>query len=108
MQKKNFISSMFGSSTEERMEKARDLYEKAANSFKLGDQFQLAGEMYEKCAHIERETDGMPSSFISEALNCYKKTNTEKYIEMSDEAVLEFLKEGRISQAARLKKDMGE
>jgi len=50
----------------------------------------------------------MPSSYISEALGCYKKCDTDKYVEMAELAVVEFCKEGRISQAARLMKDMGE
>lgn len=50
-----FLSKIgFGKSKEEKLEDARDLFEKAANSYKLGDDFLNAGKCYEKCAEIER------------------------------------------------------
>jgi len=49
-----FFGKIFGKSKEEKLEEARDLYEKAANSYKLGDDFLNAGYCYDKCAEIER------------------------------------------------------
>jgi len=50
-----FIGKLFGGkSKEERMDEAKELFEKAANSYKLGDDFFNAGVCYDKCADIER------------------------------------------------------
>ena len=82
-----FAKIGFGKSKDERLEEARDLYEKAANSYKLGDDYLNAGVCYEKCADIERQTDGIPSHYVTDALNCYKKADPSKYAEMIDAAV---------------------
>lgn len=49
----SFFKKLFGSK-EDWLEEARDLYEKAANSYKLGDKFDEAGHCYEQCADIEK------------------------------------------------------
>lgn len=104
-----FLSKIgFGKSKEEKLEDARDLFEKAANSYKLGDDFLNAGICYEKCAEIERRTDGVASQYVQESLSCYKKADPTKYAEMIDSAVQSLCREGKISQAARLKKEQGE
>lgn len=43
--KGSFFKNLF-SSKSERLDDARDLYEKAANSYKLANDWQKAGEMY--------------------------------------------------------------
>ena len=103
-----FLKKMFGASESDRLEESRELWEKAANSYKMADAFAEAGHCYDMCAEIERKTEGMPSNYMSEALNCYKKCDPDKYIELSEKSVLAFCKEGRISQAARIKREMGE
>ena len=102
-----FFSKMFGDK-EARLEEARDLFEKAANAFKMADRLKEAGECYEKCVEIEEKLDGMPANFMKEALDCYKKGDNERYRAMMDDAVMKFCQDGRISQAARMKKDQGE
>jgi alpha-soluble NSF attachment protein len=104
-----FLSKIgFGKSKEEKLEDAWDLYEKAANNYKLGDDFLNAGHCYEKCAEIERLTDGVASNYMQESLSCYKKADPGKYAMMVDSAVQSLCWEGKISQAARMKKEQGE
>ena len=103
----SFFKKLFGSK-EDWLEEARDLYEKAANSYKLGDKFDEAGHCYEQCADIEKQLDGMPGNYVNDALACYKKSDPVKYSEMVDNAIYQMCQEGRISQAARMKKDQGE
>jgi alpha-soluble NSF attachment protein len=45
--KGSFFKNMF-SSKSERLDDARDLYEKAANNYKLASEWEKAGEMYKK------------------------------------------------------------
>ena len=108
MIKPSFFKKMFGASYEEKLEQARDLYEKAANQFKLANNFKRAGECYEKCSEIETSIDGMPTNFIQDAIKCYKKSDPGKYIDMVDGVVFQLCSDGRISNAARMKKDQGE
>ena len=77
----SFFKKLFGSK-EDWLEEARDLYEKAANSYKLGDKFDEAGHCYEQCADIEKQLDGMPGNYVNDALACYKKSDPVKYSEM--------------------------
>lgn len=101
-----FLGKLFGGkSKEERLDEAKELFEKAANSYKLGDDFFNAGVCLDKCAEIEKLTDGQPTYYIQEALGCYKKSDPDKYASMIDSAVLSLCREGKISQAARLRKD---
>jgi len=84
-----FFSKMFGDK-EQRLEDARDLFEKAANAFKMADRMAEAGECYEECVKIEEKLDGMPANFTKEALDCYKRGNPEKYRGMMDDAIMRF------------------
>ena len=84
-----FLGKLFGGkSKEERLDEAKELFEKAANSYKLGDDFFNAGVCLDKCAEIEKLTDGQPTYYIQEALGCYKKSDPDKYASMIDSAVL--------------------
>lgn len=45
----------FASSTEQKYEDAAELYEQAANAYKVGSLFKEAGEAYEKAAELHRD-----------------------------------------------------
>ena len=105
--KGSFFKNLF-SSKSERLDDARDLYEKAANSYKLGSQWEKAGEMYRKCADCEAQTDGMPAQYVLDSVNCYKKVNAQKFLEMAEGAIRMLAEDGRINQAARLRKEVAE
>lgn len=50
-----FLGKLFGGkSKEERLDEAKELFEKAANSYKLADDFFNAGVCLDKCAEIEK------------------------------------------------------
>lgn len=105
--KGGFWKSLF-SSKGERLDEARDLYEKAANSYKLAQDWQKAGEMYKLCADCERQTDGIPAQYILDAVSCYKKVNNAEYLTMAEDAIHMLAEEGRLNQAARLRKEVAE
>lgn len=105
--KGSFFKNMF-SSKGERLDEARDLYEKAANSYKLANKWEKAGEMYKKCAECEKQTDGMAAQYIMDAVSCYKKVNSIEFLKMSESAIMLLAEEGRLNQAARLRKEVAE
>lgn len=105
--KGSFFKNIF-SSKGERLDDARDLYEKAANSYKLANAWEKAGEMYKKCAEWERQTDGLAAQYILDAVSCYKKVSNSDFLEMAEGAVTMLAEEGRINQAARLRKEVAE
>ena len=105
--KGSFFKNLF-SSKSERLDDARDLYEKAANSYKLANEWELAGQMYSKCAECERQSDGMPTQYILDAVSCYKKVSNHQFLEMAENAVRLLAEEGRLNQAARLRKEVAE
>ena len=105
--KGSFFKNIF-SSKGDRIDEARDLYEKAANSYKLAQEWQKAGEMYKKCAECERQTDGIPAQYILDAVNCYKKVNNAEFLTMAEDAIHMLSEEGRLNQAARLRKEVAE
>lgn len=105
--KGSFFKNMF-SSKGERLDDARDLYEKAANSYKLAGQWEKAGEMYKKWAEWEKQTDGMPAQYIIDAVSCYKKVSGTEFLTMAEDAIQMLAEEGRINQAARLRKEVAE
>lgn len=105
--KGSFFKNMF-SSKGERLDDARDFYEKAANSYKLANKWEKAGEMYKKCADCERQTDGMPAQYIMDAMAWYKKVSSAEFLSMAEDAIRNLAEEGRINQAARLRKEVAE
>jgi alpha-soluble NSF attachment protein len=105
--KGGFFKNIF-SSKGERLDEARDLYEKAANSYKLGSSWEKAGQMYKKCAEWEQQTNGIPAQYIMDAVNCYKKVSSAEFLSMAEEAIRMLAEEGRINQAARLRKEVAE
>ncbi len=59
------------SNKEQRMEEARDLYEKAGNKFKLAQVWFEAGECFEKAADIQERNKENASEFYKEAAFCF-------------------------------------
>jgi hypothetical protein len=56
----------------ERLMQAKELYEKAANNFKLMQKWFEAGQCFEKCAFIEEANKDDPSNYYEEAAHCFK------------------------------------
>jgi len=59
------------SNKEERLDEARDLYEKAGNKFKLAQSWFEAGECFEKAGEIQEGKKENASQFYEEAEFCF-------------------------------------
>ncbi|KAF8036840.1 hypothetical protein BT93_C2532 [Corymbia citriodora subsp. variegata] len=97
---------LFGSKYED----AADLFDKAANCFKLAKSWDRAGSTYIKLAncHLKCESKHEAASSFVDAANCYKKTSSKEAITCLEQAVNLFMDIGRLNMAARYYKDIGE
>ncbi|GAB2257623.1 hypothetical protein Droror1_Dr00013783 [Drosera rotundifolia] len=89
---------------------AAKLYEKAANSYKLGKSWDQAGAVYIKLAdcHLKMDSKHEAASSYVDSANSYKKTSPTQAISSLVQAVNIFSEIGRFSMAARYCKDIGE
>ncbi|PPD70214.1 hypothetical protein GOBAR_DD32903 [Gossypium barbadense] len=96
--------SFFGSKYED----AADLFDKAANFFKLAKSWDRAGSIYVKLAncHLKLESTHEAAQAFVSAAHCYKKTSTKEAISCLQQAVNMFCDIGRLSMAARYYKDI--
>ncbi|KAG8644843.1 alpha-soluble NSF attachment protein 2 [Manihot esculenta] len=97
---------LFGS----KFEDASDLFDKAANCFKLAKSWDKAGSTYVKLAncHLKLESKHEAAQAFVDAAHCYKKTSINEAISCLGQAVDLFCDIGRISMAARYYKEIGE
>lgn len=97
---------LFGS----KFEDAADLYEKAANCYKLAKSWDKAAEVYIKLAgcHMKLESKHEAASAYVDAANAYKKISPKEAISCLEQAVNYFIEIGRLNMAARYNKDIGE
>ncbi|EEF41529.1 alpha-soluble nsf attachment protein, putative [Ricinus communis] len=97
---------LFGSKYED----ASDLFDKAANSFKLAKSWDRAGSTYVKLAncHLKLDSKHEAAQAYVDAAHCYKKTTTNEAISCLGQAVEMFCDIGRISMAARYYKEIAE
>ncbi|KAJ7959575.1 Alpha-soluble NSF attachment protein [Quillaja saponaria] len=97
---------LFGSKYED----AADLFDKAANSFKLAKSWDKAGSTYIKLAncHLKLESKHEAAQAYVDAAHCYKKTTINESISCLDQAVNLFCEIGRLSMAARYFKEIAE
>lgn len=99
------------SGTEQKNEEAAELYQKAGNAFKVGGFFQEAGNAYSKAASIYQDKlkNGMEASkCLTETGHCFKKVDTKKAIASYRSSIEILCDAGRLSQAARLSKEVAE
>ncbi|CAL1406501.1 unnamed protein product [Linum trigynum] len=97
---------IFGS----KFEDAADLFDKAANSYKLAKSWDKAGATYVKLAncHLKLDSKHEAAQAYVDAAHCYKKTSTSEAISCLVQAVEMFCDIGRISMAARYDKEIAE
>ncbi|XP_002520820.2 alpha-soluble NSF attachment protein 2 [Ricinus communis] len=97
---------LFGSKYED----ASDLFDKAANSFKLAKSWDRAGSTYVKLAncHLKLDSKHEAAQAYVDAAHCYKKTTANEAISCLGQAVEMFCDIGRISMAARYYKEIAE
>ncbi|XP_027335023.1 alpha-soluble NSF attachment protein 2 isoform X3 [Abrus precatorius] len=97
---------LFGSKYED----AADLFDKAANSFKLAKSWDRAGSTYLKLAncHLKLESKHEAAQAYVDAAHCYKKTLINEAVSCLNNAVDLFCDIGRLSMAARYLKEIAE
>ncbi|KAJ6690098.1 hypothetical protein OIU85_006385 [Salix viminalis] len=97
---------IFGSKYED----AADLFDKAANSFKLAKSWEKAGSTYVKLGqcHLKSDSKHEAASAYVDAAHCYKKTSTTEAISCLAQAVDMLCDIGRFSMAARYFKEIAE
>jgi len=103
--------SWFSSSKERYAEEAAESYEKAANAFKIGGLNQDAGDTYTKAAELYRDrlSDfNNASKAFNNAGSCYKKANPADAVKAYQQAVSLYTDNARITQAAKLCKEIAE
>ncbi|MCD9646765.1 hypothetical protein HAX54_036922 [Datura stramonium] len=87
-----------------------DLFDKAANCFKLAKSWDRAGAVYVKLAscHLKLDSKHEAASAYANVAYCYKKTNMREAISCLEQAVHMFLDIGRLNMSARYYKEIGE
>lgn len=89
---------------------AAELFDKAANCFKLAKNWDRAGSVYIKLAncHLKLDSKHEAASAYVDAANCYKKISVQDASQSLSQAVKLFLEIGRLNMAARYCKELGE
>lgn len=105
--KGGFLKSLT-SSKEERAESAMDLIKQAANIYKLAKDWENAANAYLRCAQIEQDIKEDPSDMYIEASTMQKKYNSAVAVKTMQLAIESLCTKGKISQAARIQKGIGE
>ncbi|XP_075496205.1 alpha-soluble NSF attachment protein-like [Primulina tabacum] len=98
--------AIFGSKQED----AADLFDKAANAYKLGKSWDQAGAVYIKLANCYLKLDSKheAANAYADAAHCYKKTNAKESIHCLQQSVNLFLDIGRLNMSARYYKEIAE
>jgi len=103
--------SWFSSSKERNDEEAAETFEKAANAFKVGGLNQDAGDTYVRAAELYRDrlSDfNHASKAFNSAGTCYKKHSPPDAVMAFQQAVSLYTDNARITQAAKLSKEIAE
>jgi alpha-soluble NSF attachment protein len=101
----------FQSGSDQKNEDAAELYQKAANAFKVGGAFNEAGDAYIKAANIylEKLKNVMEgSTCMTQAGHAYKKVDSEAAINAYRSAISHLCNASRLTQAAKLSKEVAE
>jgi len=104
-------SSWFASSTERKYEDAAELFEKAANAYKVGSLFNEAGKAYKEAAEIHQthlHNISEASKCLANSGSCYKKVVPTDAVGVYRSAISLLCDAGRLTQAAKLSKEIGD
>ncbi|KAI3987216.1 hypothetical protein MKX01_031700 [Papaver californicum] len=98
--------AVFGSKYED----AAELFDKAANCYKISKAWDKAAAVYLKLAgcHLKLDSKHEAASAYVDAANSYKKISAKDAISCFDQAVNQFMEIGRFNMAARYCKEIGE
>eukprot|EP00931_Biecheleriopsis_adriatica_P093393 TRINITY_DN6713_c0_g1_i2.p1 TRINITY_DN6713_c0_g1~~TRINITY_DN6713_c0_g1_i2.p1 ORF type:complete len:322 (+),score=99.33 TRINITY_DN6713_c0_g1_i2:82-966(+) len=85
-------------------EEAIDLYQQAANQYKLAKLWQEAGNCFVQCAFCASKGDSQSdqANYLMEAGNVLKKVSTTAAVEQMEKAVAIYSASGRFQQAGKL------
>ncbi|XP_033115976.1 alpha-soluble NSF attachment protein-like isoform X2 [Anneissia japonica] len=97
-----FFGSLFGGSTT-KLEEASEIYQRAANSFKMAKAWSAAGKAFKKSASLEKKMKNKPRAGyrLAEAGSCYKKVDGEEAVRCLQQAIEIFTDMGRFTIAAK-------
>ncbi|KAK9075414.1 hypothetical protein SSX86_003737 [Deinandra increscens subsp. villosa] len=95
--------TLFGSKHED----AADLYEKAANFYKIGKSWDQAGAVYVKLAecYLKLDSKHEAANAYADAAHSYKKTNATECISRLEQALDLFMEIGRLSMTVNRNPD---
>ncbi|KAM7276887.1 hypothetical protein ACFE04_018753 [Oxalis oulophora] len=98
--------NLFGSKYED----AADLFDKAANSYKLSKSWHKAGGCYVKLAncHLKSDSKYEAASAFADAAHCYKKININAAVTHLQDAINLLCDIGRLSMVAKYYKEIAE
>ncbi|XP_041468983.1 alpha-soluble NSF attachment protein-like [Lytechinus variegatus] len=96
-----FFGSMFGGV--QKQEDACELYQRAANMFKMAKKWQEAGNAFCRAASISMTLESKHEAATNyvDAGNCYKKVDHEKAISCLQEAIEIYTDKGKFTMAAK-------
>lgn len=100
-----FFGKLF-SNEQVRAEEACQLYESAANLYKIQKNWEEAGKAYEKCAELDIKTNMDPSQHYREASHCFSFTNKERSIKNLENCIKSYEKKGKYQQAGKVTQEM--
>ena len=100
--KPGFFKAIF-SNTEDRVEKAIELYNTAGQIYIIEKQYKKAGECFEESSKLKKNIKESPEEDYKKAINCYKKINDiENYNRIMNLLINYYIKENEFSEAANL------
>ncbi|KAG1888344.1 vesicular-fusion protein SEC17 [Suillus subluteus] len=108
--KKSNSSTGWFSSSSTKWEEAGDLYQQAANSFRLEKQFKMAGDAFSReaeCREKCNETNDAANAWWN-AAKAYKKDDPQLAIQALGCTIMHLTKSGRFRQAADREKEIGQ
>ncbi|CEM06488.1 unnamed protein product [Vitrella brassicaformis CCMP3155] len=105
--KGGLLSFLSGSS---RYDEACELYQQAANQFKLQKMWQDAAEAFIRCAHCQHQLQSATeeANFLMEAASVMRKYSTSDAVEQYNKAVELYSAAGRFAQSAKILKQVAE
>ncbi|CAG0879672.1 unnamed protein product [Cyprideis torosa] len=98
---KGLLGSLFGSSG--KAEEAVELFERAANSFKMAKQWNKAGKAFCEAAQLENRNGSRHNEATKyvDAANCFRKTDPGEAVKCLMKAVEVYTDMGRFTMAAK-------
>lgn len=99
--KGGFLSALFGGP---KYDEATELYQQAANQFKLQKQWQEAANCFTQCAYCAHESGNATdeANHLMEAGNVLKRVSTTQAVQQYEKAIGIFNASGRFQQSGKL------